>query len=724
MTLNIIEQLEKAENRIKKPEYVLGKGLKQPFSNTNSASRKIMFSAQDEQILSLMKPEPALIQTGYENEFGRYSSSFVKAPVDYEVIAKIPKFSYCPDIQYITVLKEVGADNYTIVERKSHHHITESYGYLLNNDKVDNTQIGGLIKKDEVLTKSTSYDQYNNRQDGVNLITAYMTLHETTEDGIVVSKSAAEKLAAPLIRKVFIIINDNDIPLNLYGDETVYKSFPDIGEPIKNGLLCALRREKKEEALFTLSYQRLQDILISDEKFTPDNGVVVDINIACNNPEGLQGSFYNSQLNFYHNELLKYSKAIVEVLAPIVNNKENKCSYDMQKLYHHNYRILKGDKWVKEKTFTNTVLEIDVLSIDSLGQGDKLTDRYGGKGVVSEIREDHLMPKLDTGETVEVIFNPMGPVNRENSGQLFELSLNFISSRILNAAYSMSETSDFLNLYLDYLSVVIPSQYEYFKDRIEQMDHIEKDMFVQSMDSGIYLTLEPISESMDLDKLSAIYNRFKWITPCYLKVPMIGSNNELRYVNARRPLIVGKKYMYRLKQYAEDKFSATSLSSTNIRNEPTKPKTNKLYKSPYAKTPVRFGEMETGNMMHFLNMSTVVSNLMLHSSSPHGRKLTEKLLTGNPFDINVELDNESKNRNVESLQAYLKTIGLRLIFTKTKKTIICPISFDPIGFIKKSDIIPISFSKGAVEPITFISKDITPFVISPMRFMNRIIREE
>lgn len=718
-TLNIINQLDKASKRIKKPEHILGKGLKQPFNNTNSASRKIMFASQDDQILPLMNPEPALIQTGYEDEFGRYSSSLIVAPSNYEMIAKIPKFSYCPDIQYVAVLKEIGKDNYTIIERKSHYHITESYGYLLNNDKLDSVSIGGIIKKDEVVVKSKAYSEYNNRQDGVNLITAYMTLHETTEDGIVISESAAKKMSAPLIHKVSIIINDNDIPLNLYGDETIYKSFPDIGEPIRNGILCGLRREKKEEALFTLSYKRLQDILISDEKFTL-NGTVVDVNIACNNPDGLQGSFYNSQLNFYYNEALNYAKNVIDVLSPIVSNKRNNCSYDLQLLYHNQYRILKGDKWIREKTFTNTVLEIDVLSIDNLGQGDKLTDRYGGKGVVSEVRPDHLMPKLDTGETVEVIFNAMGPVNRENPGQLFELSLNFIGSRLLNMAYSMRDSSDFLQLYLDYLNIVTPSQYKYFKDMIERMDHIERDMFVESIDKGIYLSLEPISESMDLDKLALIYDKFKWITPCYLKVPIKDSVGNVRYVNARRPLIVGKKYMHRLKQYAEDKFSATSLSATNIRNEPTKPKTNKLYKAPYAKTPVRFGEMETGNMLHFLNIYAVVQNLMLHSSSPQGRKLSEVLLTGNPFDINVELDNESKNRNVETLQAYLKTIGLKLVFTKKRKTIIHPISFDPIGFTKRRDIIPISFHKeSTINPIKFSSKDIHPIAILPLRFTNR-----
>ena len=56
---------------------------------------------------------------------------------------------------------------------------------------------------------------------------------------------------------------------------------------------------------------------------------------------------------------------------------------------------------------------------------------------------------------------------------------------------------------------------------------------------------------------------------------MIDSNGNYRFVKARRNIVVGKEYMFRLKQFAEEKFSATSLSATNIRGENTKSKANK-----------------------------------------------------------------------------------------------------------------------------------------------------
>jgi hypothetical protein len=45
-----------------------------------------------------------------------------------------------------------------------------------------------------------------------------------------------------------------------------------------------------------------------------------------------------------------------------------------------------------------------------------------------------------------------------------------------------------------------------------------------------------------------------------------------------------------VKQIAEEKFSATSLSATNIRNENTKSRVKKDFKELFPNTPVRFGK--------------------------------------------------------------------------------------------------------------------------------------
>jgi hypothetical protein len=88
-----------------------------------------------------------------------------------------------------------------------------------------------------------------NRCDGVNLITTYISTDKTMEDGILISESAAKKLASPLISVYSISLNENDIVLNLYGDDNEYLGMPYIGEKVKDGIVCAIRRENTEDSL-------------------------------------------------------------------------------------------------------------------------------------------------------------------------------------------------------------------------------------------------------------------------------------------------------------------------------------------------------------------------------------------------------------------------------------------------------------------------------------------
>ena len=97
VTQKLSDEIAEVEKRLPNQEYTLAKCLKQPFSNTNSGSRKIMFGIQLEQCMPINDPEVPIITTGYENQFGQYSSNFVVADKNYVVVAKIPKFANDPN---------------------------------------------------------------------------------------------------------------------------------------------------------------------------------------------------------------------------------------------------------------------------------------------------------------------------------------------------------------------------------------------------------------------------------------------------------------------------------------------------------------------------------------------------------------------------------------------------------------------------------------------------
>ena len=670
MALNFLEKMEEVSNEIKNPEEMLGRGLRQPFNGCNAGARKVMFSTHSDHILPLIKSEKAIIETGYEIRYGDYASSIIRADANYQVIAKISKFSFAPDHHYWLILKDTEKDRLDVIERISYEHITESYGYLYNNEVLDSLQLGSFISNGTILQKSLAFDEYNNRKDGRNFNVAYMALDDNMEDSIIMSQSAADKLVSPLINVIRIPINDNDIPLNIYGDETIYKVIPDIGEDTINANLIGLRKEKKEEALFSQSVDRLRKFTMSDER-RQVRGKVVDINIYCNNPDILSTHYY-AQLKRYYDELQRQSMEMVKTILPYVSNKFE-LSYELQKIFAISKRVCNHDQYIDKRTFSNIILEVVVLENLPMLVGDKAANRYGGKGIVSSIWTNEHMPRFKNGngeyEQVDVIFNSSTMINRENTGQCFELSLTHIGTAIIDeikkGKYSLDEAFDLIKKYVEFCSPEQALMLQEYKNNNSPEDLM---FFIESIvnDGAIHLSMRPISDTMTIDKLDAMYKAFPFVKQNEIEVALESSDGSTRYVKSRKPIVVGKQYIYRLKQFAEEKFSATSLSATNIKNENTKSKARKDFKELYPNTPIRFGNMETNNMNH-IGADAVITNMMIHSLSPQGRRLVEKMYTGDPFHIDIKLDSNSRNRSAEIAATYLKTIGRRIVFIKSKK---------------------------------------------------------
>lgn len=667
---NLIDSLQEVDQQLEYPEQMLAKGKLQPFNCSSSGARKLLFSTQVNHIIPIHNPQIPFVGTGYENKYGDLSSSIIKSGPECEVISIIPIYSFAPRQRYYMIVRDHNGV-YKVFERKSYDHTTEKYGYVFNNTFIDSLSVGDIIKENSIMRKSSSYDDFGNRQDGVNLICAYMATDRTMEDSVIVSESGAKKMRSSLIEEVNIIFNDNDIPLNLYGKYELgeFKCMPDIGEEINNGILCGIRRENREESLFTQSYDRLKEIMMSDDKFTLE-GTVIDIDIKSNNPNILD-NFYNVQLKKYYNESMNCALNIVETVNNILANEPSAVlDYDLQKLFTNSKRILNGDQYIKDgKVFTNTVATITVLKDEPLNVGDKTSDRYGGKGVVSFILPDHMMPCTEYGEVVDIIINQSTCVNRLNPGQLFETSLNHIGSSICRyIRTNLLSPRESLSMIIDFVDIVSKEEANELRNILEKYNEEELEFFIDSIirDGMIYLSLKPISDNMTLDKLVLLYEKFPWVRQTRLIVPIEDSNGNLRYVNSRRNIICDKKYMYRLKQLSEDKFSSTSLSSTNIRNLNTKSKSSKAYKSLHSNTPIAMGTMEVDDLSS-LGMEYIVTFLMIHSVSPEARRLCEEMLTGDPFSIDINLNETATNRSVEILNTYMKTKGLKLVFKKIRK---------------------------------------------------------
>lgn len=635
-----------------------------------------MFSSQYQQRVCLEDPEIPYISTGYENLFGQRSSAYVQTDRKWRVIGKIEKFSNAPGHHYyLFVIDE--HNNMDVVERVSYCHNTESYGFLYNNEYLDKLQVGSEIPSNQTVKKSKSFDTADNYMTGKNLRVAYIADASTTEDAIEISESASMALARPEIKKVTILINDNDIPLNLYGDDNVYKIMPDIGEDIKNGIICGTRTERNDEIFFTQSGERLKVPMINDTTFKT-KGRVIDINVYCNRDIATSNNgIYEGQLSYYDRDYKRFCGEVVELLRNYIDNSMYKKTHELSKLYTTCEDVISGKQYFKDNVFSNIVVELTVYRKAPLEVGDKVTSRYGGKGVISKIISDNEMPRVSgTDEIIDLIWNQATCVNRLNPGQLFELSLNFIASNITKYLLTFAKDIDIcIDTLKRFFDIVSDDYSRYLISNIDSCINDDEAAFtvydcLAENGDGLYIPLEPITECITLDTLMDLYKEFPWITPVFMDVPIRGSRGQIRFVQSKKPSIVAKQYIYRMKQNAEEKHSSTSMSATNVRCLNSKSKAAKMFIRTHSNTPIRFGEMENSIFM-LMGAEIQVQNLMIYSTSPQGRRDAKQMLES--YEFNVTLGEDGKSRSAEILNAIIKAMGLKFEFKKI------PIKYKEIG---------------------------------------------
>lgn len=710
---NLQIPLKEAAERIaatNNPEVVLASSLSQPMRGSNSGSRELMYGIHNKQKMNLVKGEAPVISTANENEFLKWSSNYKTTDCDKMVIGKVDKFVNIPNLHYWLIMMNTSGPNagdLDVIEAVDYVHTTESYGFRMNKSRLDGLTLGSTINKGFIEKIPNNVDEYGNVQFGLNLPTAYTSNLFTQEDGYTISDWAALMAGSELYPRPTIPLNDNDIMLNIYGEGDDYKVMPDIGEDIKNGTLLAIRRQNNSDAMYSQTWDMLKTIIPSIDKRYSLTGTVIDIDIFSNNYDQLASgpnSQYHTQINYYLQNKYRYCGAIVQYVDEYMAvHPKAKMSIRLQELYKHAYETINHYDHMKNyKKYSGTIIRLVVRQKLPMKQGDKFTNRYGGKGVIAKILPSYLMPKVN-GETIHVLMNKATVGGRSNYGQTLEVELNFRSRNFLNHIFMLPLTTrERFDMICDYIELVSPNYAKFVRAKAASTDDSEMDMLMDSFteEGVIRIPIRPLSDQILLDTLMKIDEAYPWIKQDYIEAPIINSNGKLRYVKSFRPIVVGLEWFFRLKQYAREKFTVTSISTVNLRNENSKSKASKLYEAPYPNTPIKFGFMEIEEINH-ASSSIAIMMLMLYSSSSQARNGLVNLYFNDPIDINIELDPYSKSRSAEIFNVYFKQIGDRLVFKKRLKNA-TPVPWK-INITREPDW-KIKGYKKDVEPCWFIRK--------------------
>jgi len=564
-----------------------------------SSPRSVMDSNHISSRVSLLHPNSKLIQSGIEYELAKYIND-VKIEYDCIVKAIIPRYGNFGEenISSISLIVEYEENNniyLDLIEIPSYNSTHNLYGYKLKyTDELKNSTYNSFILKDTILAKTDSLGKNKDYKYGLNANVVFMSNIGVAEDGYIISESFAKRATYTILQKRVIYINKNTIPLNTFGNNEIYKIFPNIGEYTKeNGLLLALRTKNDWFNLIDMSDENLQEVdyVFDNLTYCHPKSKVIDIKVykPFNKPEF--SSNITNQLDLYANLYNQYLETVINRYKSII--KEKKSIYGNVNNIHLTPRL---HRFIVDNTiFLNSInnnktkicyrkIPIDLYRLEiitmvelPLQVGNKIADISAAKGVICKILPDDQMPIDKYGRKADIITDSASTISRMNLSRSYE---HYLGSVSLDCKYHIK--SYLYNKYKDNLNNILDEDLIYCYNYLKGLYNLINPLMVEFIDSlnkeelynhiyeivtdNLYLYWPIDNEYNIIDVIKNIENSI--YKPLYDKLTFKDSFGNT--IETEIPIRIGTLYYMVLDKTSIGQNTATSSSRTNAFGFPIK----------------------------------------------------------------------------------------------------------------------------------------------------------
>ena len=263
------------------------------------------------------------------------------------------------------------------------------------------------------------------------------------------------------------------------------------------------------------------------------------------------------------------------------------------------------------------LVKVYIATKRKLKVGDKMAGRHGNKGIVSNIVEEVDMPYLATGESVEIVLNPLGVPSRMNIGQILEMHLGLIGKRLGNQIADIFEEKkgDWVkDLRSTMIRIADVAKLMNAKKFVEKLDDEELLVYARDWSKGVKFAA-PVFEGTNQEEFDKLFELAKidMDGKCELYDGKTGEKMKER-VN------VGYMYMLKLHHLVDEKVHARSTGPYSlVTQQPVGGKA--LFGGQ------RFGEMEVWALEAYGAAHTLREMLTVKSDDVEGRIAAYKALT-------------------------------------------------------------------------------------------------
>lgn len=627
------------------------------FTPYNAPARGVMFSSHFSQRPVINGSEPNLIQTGVEDEFGKYTFN-IKMPEDGTIVKVIQRYysgrdenaiNFNPETLVIYRSDKTGQYDYFTIPY--HANYGSVFGFKYNQKPaIRRLTTNASFQKDEIFADSPAVKGDSNYTYGANLNVIVMSHPNVGLDGYVINRNALKKFGFKVYETRTVEFGSNTFPLNINGTPGgPYLAFPEIGSYTReDGLLMALR---KIDPIMSPANMSIYDVCEVDYRFDqrvylrPGRGRVVDLTVTKSDNVNRQlPEQMTKQLTKYNEANQRYHRTIVETFLTLEHEHRRlrkiaklKISPKLQRLIveamaniNHDaarhkqslslvYRKEPLDGW--RMTF---VVEYDIVP----DRGFKFTCTNGGKGVVCRVEEPENMPVDEDGNVADLITGPDSVPGRMNLGRLYQPYFNGAARDVFrsaleamglprrfvpNPAWEMSNLEALgpkriqaaMALILKYYQIVSPETCQFLQDEEEQ-----KEFLLNAINEGVMYNFFPITSQVQYDQ--AVIEIEKNFKLTYGPVSYVDKSG--RRVVTKENFRISPNYMMLLDKIAD---AWLSVCIGKLSNFGTLAPMNHVDKhaSPWHKTPPKtIGETEARTYADYCGPE-MIAELMDRSGS-------------------------------------------------------------------------------------------------------------